>query len=319
MAADGLAIGLDIGGTKVLGSVVDVGTGAVVHDTRVATPSGSEALVEALAGVVEHLRDGVGGPVGAVGVGIAGLVGVDGVLRYSPNLPGIIDLPLESMLAGRIGCAVVIDNDATTATIAEHRLGAARGVDDVVYVALGTGIGGGLILDGRIRRGANGFGGEFGHMVVDPRGPVCACGHSGCWERVASGSALGELARSRARHEIAPAILAAAGGIANQVTGEHAVEAASAGDDAALAVLDAYGEAVALGISALVTALDPALVVIGGGVVDAGDLVMDPIRSAVARRVLGGTHRPEVPVVPAAFGGRSAAIGAAVMAADQAG
>jgi glucokinase len=316
-AGPGRAVGLDIGGTKVLGLAVDPTTGVVLDERREATPDGAEALVELLGDVATALVP-PGEVLAAAGVGIAGLVDTQGVLRYSPNLPGIVDLDLAGRLGDRLGVTVVVDNDATSATVAEHRHGAGVGVDDLVYVALGTGIGGGLVLDGEVRRGAHGFGGEFGHMVVDPDGPVCACGRRGCWERFASGNALGELARERAGAGVAPGILALAGGRVDAVTGEHAVAAAATGDDAALAVLEAFGDAVALGISALVASLDPSMVVVGGGVVDAGDLVMDPIRAAVARRIMGGAHRPAVPVVPAAFGGRSAAIGAASWAAAHA-
>ena len=309
------AIGLDIGGTKVLGLAVDTATGEVLEERRVPTPRGSEALVDALVDVSRSLRDPAAGDA-AVGVGIAGLVDVRGVVRYSPNLPGVIDLELRDRLVEALGVPVTVDNDATTATVAEHRLGAGRDSTDMVYVALGTGIGGGLVLDGDVRRGAHGFGGEIGHMVVDRDGAICACGRRGCWETIASGSALGELARERAEAGRAPAIVEAAGGDAQAVTGEHAVLAAVEGDEVARAVIDVYAESVALGISALIVALDPAVVVVGGGVVDAGEIVMAPVRGAVAHRVMGGQHRPQVPVVAAAFGGASAAIGAAWMAAS---
>lgn len=310
-------IGLDVGGTKILGLLVDP-DGAVVQEHRVPTPRGPHALVDALAGCVELLTlDGAAAPA-AIGVGIAGLVGTDGVLRYSPNIPEVIDLDLRGLLAARTGLPVVVDNDATAATVAEHRLGAAAGVRDAVYVALGTGIGGGIVLDGAVRRGAHGFAGEFGHMVIDPGGPLCACGRQGCWETTASGSALGDLARARVDAGAAPAILALAGGDPTAVTGESAVAAAEGGDDAANAVLAAFGDAVGQGISVLVTALDPEVVVVGGGVVEAGDLVMDPIRAAVVRTVMGRTHRPPVEIVPAAFGAGSAAIGAALLAAEHA-
>ena len=313
-APSGVAIGLDVGGTKVLGLAVDPATGEVLDERKVPTPYGSGALVDTLVDVATALRDSTRG-MAAIGVGIAGLIDIEGFVRYSPNLPGIVDLDLRGRLAERLGAPVVVDNDATTATIAEHLLGAGKDATDMVYVALGTGIGGGLVLDGEVRRGAHGFGGEFGHMVVERGGRVCACGRRGCWETVASGSALGVLARERAGAGVAPAILAAAGGVVDVVTGEHAVAAAVEGDDAAQAVIATYADSVGLGVAALATVLDPAVVVVGGGVVDAGDIVMEPIRQAVAAHVMGGAHRPEIPVLPAAFGGRSAAIGAAALAA----
>jgi glucokinase len=280
------------------------------------TPAGGDEIVEELGRVVTALAEQVGGSPVGVGVGAAGLVDVDGVLRYGPNLPGIVDLDLRGALRVRTNLLVTVDNDATAATVAEHRFGAGRGVADMVYVALGTGIGGGIVLDGKVRRGAHGFGGEIGHMVVDTDGPACACGRRGCWEAVASGNALGALARRVVTEGRAPGVLAAAGGDIAQVGGEEAVAAAAEGDPGGRIILEEYARAVALGVISLVNALDPAVVVIGGGVVDGGDPVMVPLREAVRHHVMGVTHRPFVPVLPAAFGGHSAAIGAAVMAGD---
>ena len=309
------AHGLDIGGTKILGLAVDVDTGDVLAEHRVPTPQGSEAVVDALCEVVDALRATAGRPPEAIGVGAAGLVDTTGVLRYGPNLPGIVELDLVGQLGRRVGVPVAVDNDATAATVAEHRLGAARHVADALYVALGTGIGGGVVLDGAIRRGAHGFGGEFGHVVIDPQGPMCGCGQQGCWERLASGSALGDQARAAVAAGAAPAIAARAGG--GEVGGEHAVAAAAAGDVDALAVLDGFARWVALGLAGLVNALDPAVVVIGDGIVEASDVLMAPLRSAFAHLTVGVGHRPPVSIVPAAFGEHAAAVGAAILAADR--
>jgi glucokinase len=309
------AFGLDIGGTKVLGLAVDVDSGEVLDEQRVPTPVGTDAVVDALAAVVAALAADAGRAPEAIGVGAAGLVDNAGVLRYGPNLPGVVSLDLVGELGRRTGVPVAVDNDATAATVAEHRLGTARGVGDAVYVALGTGIGGGVVLDGAIRRGANGFGGEFGHVVIDPQGPLCACGQRGCWETRASGSALGDQARAAVAAGDAPGIAALAAG--GEVTGEHAVAAAAGGDLGALAVMDGFARWVALGIAGLVNALDPALVVVGGGVVEAGDVLMAPLRSAFSHLTVGAGHRPLVPIEPAAFGGHAAAVGAAVLAADR--
>ncbi|MBK5224337.1 MAG: ROK family protein [Acidimicrobiia bacterium] len=310
-----MAVGLDIGGTKVLGLAIDVESGAVLAEHRVLTPDGGTAVMSALTGVVDDLQRRAGRRAEAVGVGAAGLVDSSGVLRMGPNLPGVIDLDLVGGLHRHAGVPVVVDNDATAATVAEHRLGAARGATDAIYVALGTGIGGGVILDGAIRRGANGFGGEFGHMVIDPTGPRCGCGQVGCWEQRASGSALGDLARAAVDEGRAPG-LAALVGPGDAVSGEQAVAAAAAGDPAGLAVLDEFARWVALGLAALVNALDPAVVVIGGGVVEAGAVLMTPLRRQFTAFLMGAEHRPAVPVVPAHFGEHAAAVGAALLAAD---
>ena len=312
----GAALGLDIGGTKVLGLAVDVATGTVVAEHRVPTPSGSDALIDVLVGVVEVLGASSGGVARSVGVGAAGLVDGAGVLRFGPNLPGVVGLDLVGRLEQRLGLPVAVDNDATAAAVAEHRLGAARGVADAVYVALGTGIGGGIVLGGEIRRGAHGFAGELGHMVIDPGGPLCGCGQRGCWEQLASGSALGELARGAVADGRGEGILRHAAG-AGVVEGEHAVAAASEGDPGGLAVLDEFARWVAVGLASLVNLLDPAVIVIGGGVVEAGDLLMRPVRAAFGELVVGAAHRPEVPIVPAAFGEHAAAVGAALIGAER--
>lgn len=311
------AVGLDIGGTKVLGLAVDLSTGAILAERRIPTPKGQLEVVEGLSSLVDLLGSDAGRPLRAVGVGAAGLVDTSGVLRYGPNLPGVVDLDLVDVLGSRTGLPVAVDNDATAATVAEHRLGAARDVADALYVALGTGIGGGIVLDGALRRGANGFGGELGHTVIDPDGPLCGCGRHGCWERMASGSALGEQARAAVAAGRGDGILAAAGVLdVALVSGEHAVAAAAAGDPGGLDVMDRFARWIALGLSGLINALDPAVVVIGGGVVEAGTVLMQPLRAAVAELVVGARHRPPVPIVPAVFGEHAGAVGAALLAAD---
>lgn len=316
-----VSIGLDVGGTKVLGLVVDPADGTVLAEHRVPTPAGGAELLAVLVDLSRRLGSDTGLVASAVGVGAAGLVDAAGVLRYGPNLPGIVDLDLAGELTSRLGVPVRVDNDATAGTVAEHRLGAARTFDDAVYVALGTGIGGGLVVGGDVRRGANGFGGEIGHMVVDPRGPRCPCGLTGCWERRASGSALGDQARAAVAAGEAPgiaAIAAASGADPTSVSGEHAVAAAAAGDVGGVAVLAGFARWIAVGLAGLVNALDPAVVVVGGGVVEAGDVLMRPLRAAVDELLVGAAHRPRVEIVPAHFGEHAVAVGAALLAAETA-
>ena len=181
--------GIDVGGTKVLGVVLD-DEHRVVRVERAATPRGAEALVQVLAQVAVAL-----GPVARLGVGAAGLVTRDGVLRAGPNLPGITELRLRDELADRLGRDVMVDNDATCACYAEWQLGAGRGAHDLALITLGTGIGAGFVVGGELQRGAQGFAGEPGHMIVDPNGRLCVCGQRGCWERYASGSGLADVAR----------------------------------------------------------------------------------------------------------------------------
>jgi glucokinase len=310
-----LTIGLDVGGTKVLGAVVDPARPTdVVRELRVPTPAGGAGLVDVLADVVDHLR--VDGPIAAVGVGVPGLVDADGVLRAGAHLASVADLPLARALAERCGAPVEVDNDANAAAVAEHRGGAGAGVDDLIVITLGTGIGGGIIVEGRLRTGAHGFAGEPGHMVVDPNGPPCPCGQRGCWEQFASGSGLARLARSAALGGQLLAAVELAGGDPELVRGEHVTATAKQGDGQSMAVLDELADWIAVGLANLVNVFDPEVVVIGGGLVDAAELLLPRAQQRVHQRILAGGRRPLVPVVPAQLGERAGAIGSALLAAD---
>ena len=302
------AVGVDVGGTKLLAVAGD-------RELRVPTPRGGPAIADAIAQVVEDL-----GGAERVGAGIAGLVDTSGVLRLGPNLPGVVEFPFRTELEARLGVPVTVDNDATCAMWAEHERGAARGTTEAVLVTLGTGIGGGQVTGGRLQRGANGFAGEPGHMVVDPNGPLCPCGRRGCWERFASGSGLGRLGRDAAEAGRADRVVALAGGDPEAVRGEHVTAAAVEGDPGALKVMHDFAWWVALGVANLVNVLDPAVVVIGGGLAEAGDLLIEPVRACYLDLVLAPGHRPPVRIVAAELGDRAGAVGAALLAsADQPG
>jgi glucokinase len=242
-----------------------------------------------------------------------GLVDRGGVVRSAPHLP-LAEFALADELAGRLGVPVVVDNDATCAAWAEWRLGAARDRSDVVVVTLGTGIGAGIVSGGRLMRGAHGFAGEVGHMIVDPDGPPCPCGQRGCWERFASGSALGAAARKAAAAGELPRVVDLAGGDAAAVQGEHLTAAAADGDGPALEVLGRFAWWLGLGLANLANAFDPEAFVMGGGVLEAGPLLLPPTRDAFAALVEAADHRPEVPIVLAELGDRAGAIGAAGLA-----
>lgn len=307
-------IGVDVGGTKCLGVLVD-DSGAMVAEHRVPTPAAPDALVDAVADTVAALRPGAS--VAAVGVGVPGLVDRGGVLRFAPNLPRVAELPVRALLEARLGLPVSVENDASAAALGEARAGAARRVAHCVLVTLGTGIGGGIISGGRLLRGANGFAGEIGHMVVDPGGQRCACGKLGCWERYASGSGLGRLAREAAHAGQAERMVALAGGDPEAVRGEHVTGAAAEGDPEAQAVLDRFAWWLALGLANLANMLDPELFVVGGGLVEAGEVLLAPTRDAFTELVEGADHRPQVGIVPAALGEHAGAIGAALAAVEE--
>jgi glucokinase len=305
-------IGLDIGGTKVLGALL-AADGTIVRVERQASPhTGADALVATGASIVAALRTDRE----PVGVGVAGLVDHDGCVKYSPNLPNIREAPLRDLLGQATGHPVVVDNDANAATIGEVTYGAARGARHALLVTLGTGIGGGMLLDGRIYRGAHNFGAEFGHFTVDANGPMCACGERGHWEAIASGTALGRMARELVAHGGGSAIVAAAGGDGNEVTGTAVGRAAAQGDGDALLLLAEYADNVALGLAGLANILDPEMIVIAGGLVELGNLLFGPLQDAFRRHIEGSEYRPPIAIVPAQLGERAGAVGAAVLARE---
>jgi glucokinase len=307
-------IGLDLGGTKVLGLAV-ADDGQVLADVRLPTPSGGDAIITTLASAVSALQAQVPEAT-RVGVGAPGLVDGEGILRFAPNLPGVVDLDVPGLLLARVpSIGVRIENDASCAGIAEWAFGAAQGSSHALLVTLGTGIGGGIITAGGLYRGAHGFAGEIGHMVVNAAGPLCVCGQRGCWERYASGSGLARLARQAALAGRAGRAVELAGGAPDAVRGEHVTAAAREGDGEALEVMKELGWWLALGLSNLANVLDVERFVIGGGLVEAGDLLLDPAREAFALMIEGGSHRPVPSILPATLGERAGAIGAAVLAA----
>lgn len=315
-----LTCGLDLGGTKILGVVLDVdASDGPLLEAKVPTPEGTSgvgsALVEVAQGLCTRARDELGADVGAVGLGAPGLVDRTGTLRYGPNLPGVIDFDFANVLGDGLAVPVTVDNDATCAAWGEHERGVAQGQNHTVMVTLGTGIGAGVVVKGEVLRGAHGFAGEPGHMVVNPTGPPCPCGRRGCWERYASGSGLGLLAREAAHARRGERMIDLAGGDAENVRGEHVTAAARDGDAEALDVLAKFGWWVALGLANLVNILDSEMVVIGGGLAEAGELVLAPTRTAFKELVLAVDHRPEVAIVGARLGQHAGAIGAALLAA----
>lgn len=317
-----LAIGVDVGGTKVLAALIDTDEPTkILRAHRVPTPSGSGA-VDTVGEVVAHLCDEAGavghGPVVAVGVGMPGLVGADGVLFGSAHLPDLVGLPLRSMLTAAIGLPVTLDNDANCAAWAEVVCGVGRGAAEVLVVTLGTGIGGGLVIEGTLRRGGHGAAGEPGHMVVDPDGPPCPCGRRGCWERYASGSGLGLLGQAAAAAGDAPALVARAG-TADAVRGEDVVAAARDGDRGARAVIESFADWLGMGLANLVTLLDPELVVVGGGLADVADLFVDRAREVMVAQSLGAPTRPPARLEVATLGSDAGVIGAALVAVPPAG
>lgn len=307
-----LAVGVDFGGTKMLGALVDPG-GQIIAEKRVSTPHEGEVLLDAMAALVRSLEARATGPVIGVGVGAAGLVDRKGVLHYGPNVGGVTQVPIRAGLQHRLsGQRVEVDNDATAATWGECLVGAGVGVREMALVTLGTGIGGGIVVDGRLFRGEQGFAAEVGHMTIVADGVRCACGKAGCWESYASGSALGRLARDAAAHGRVGQITELVGAI-DDIRGEHVTDAAREGDPEAQAVLRDFARWVAVGIANLIAILDPQVVVLGGGMAEDLDLLLDDLRRDLDSLVFGASQRPKVPVIPATLGEHAGVIGAAML------
>lgn len=307
-------VGVDVGGTKILGVVI-ADDGDVLAERRVETPERAGAgLVGVLVSMIEDLRAATSERIGVVGLGVPALVDEGGLLRFAPNLADVEGLVIGREVGDAIGLPVDVDNDANAAAWGELTYGAARGASNAVVVTLGTGIGAGLIVDGRLYRGAHGFAAEVGHIVVMRDGPRCACGGVGHWEAIASGGALGRLARDRAAAGSAGEVLRLAGGDVEAVAGDHVAAAALAGNAEALAIVDDYADAVALGLASLVAVLDPERVVLGGGVLGMGDVLLGRVRHAFDRHLEGAAARGGVPIVAAGLGERAGAIGAAALA-----
>jgi glucokinase len=306
-------IGVDIGGTKVLAVVVGP-DGHRLSDARAPTPKTGEEMLDVVAELVSALAPDAGVPLRA-GVGAPGLVDRFGILHFAPNLPGVTSLRMREGMAARLpGVDFRFGNDATCAGWAEWVLGSARGTRNTLMVTLGTGIGGGIVTEGVVFEGTTGYAGEIGHMVVDPHGPPCPCGKRGCWERFASGSGLGRLAREAAQAGRAGRVVELAGGDPEAVRGEHVTRAATEGDAEAAVVMTDFAWWLALGLANLANVFDPDCIVLGGGLIEAGPVLMEPTRAAFLDLVEAAAHRPAIRILPAALGERAGAMGAALLA-----
>jgi glucokinase len=306
-------VGVDVGGTKVLAGIVDV-HGRLSALARRSTPGRrvDHAVVEdALTDAVFEAAEGA--RLAGVGVAAAGFVDATGErVQFAPHLPWL-DEPVRRRLEDRWAVPVVLENDATATAHAESVFGAARGAGSAVVVTMGTGIGGGLVLGGRVHRGLNGMAGEFGHMQMVPGGLGCECGGRGCWEQYASGSALVRNAREGMASQPTMLVERCAGN-PMMLTGPMVTEAAEAGDLLAREAFARVGEWLGVGIANLVAAFDPESVVVGGGVSAAGDRLLEPARQSLARSLVGAGHRDIPPVVVAKLGPEAGLIGAADLA-----
>lgn len=318
-----VTIGVDVGGTKILGGLVDE-TGSIIATARRPTPRGpAEDVLTVVAAVIGELvqrhaglPQAKGGPVAGAGVGIAGAIDTTrSTVIWAPNLRWT-DVSARDGLQQRVGMDVLIENDGNAAAWAEHRFGAGVGIAEMVMVTVGTGVGGGIIIGGRLLRGAHGGAGEIGHLTVVVDGPPCGCGLRGCLEQYASGSALVRTARSLAadRRPEASLLLSLGDGTPEGVQGTHVTTAAQQGDPVAIEAFAVTGTWLGRGLASLSQVLDPKAFIIGGGVCEAGDLLLDSVRQSLRENIGGMGHNAVPEVRQATMGNDAGLIGAADLA-----
>ncbi len=307
-----LFIGQDVGGTKIL-TLLASRDGAILAKDTVPTRAnqGPEAVLdEMLSAMTRALAQAKAetGALAGVGVGFAGLIGLEGTVATAPNLAGWNQVPLRAILEQRLGAPVAVGNDANVAAVAEHQMGAGKGVDDMVYLAIGTGIGAGVIVGGHIVLGHSGLAGEAGHMVVSVNGPRCACGKSGCLEALASGSALEREARARMGTPSARS--------SEAITAPQLFEAAARGDSIAKEIIAEGSRFLGVGLANLVNLLDPKAIIIGGGLSHRWEEYIAPAIQEMNNAIALTRPSANVRVLPAGLGDRSVALGALALAKD---
>jgi len=313
-----LTLGIDIGGTKILTAVVRE-NGEVLSRHRSATQAakGPETVVRAvfrsIGRTLSQSSLDISG-IDAVGVGIAGLSDPEsGILFTSPHLPGFRDFPLKDTIEKELGKATFIINDANAAALSEFQLGAGRGTHHLIYITVSTGIGGGIIVDGQVYSGASGVAGEIGHMTIDSNGPPCSCGNNGCWETLASGTALTRQARHRIKQGTVTSILNYADNDIEKVTPEVINAAARNGDNLAQELIAETGYYLGVGLANLVNLFNPEIIIIGGGLSNIGDRLLKPAFKVAGERAFKEAYQA-VRLVPAALGQNSGVLGAALFA-----
>jgi glucokinase len=310
-----LTIGVDVGGTKVLGGVVDA-SGRVLASSRRETPrEGGIELTKTIAAVaLELMQDH---SISAVGVSAAGFVSSDRkTMLATPNIADWNGVQLDLELTKLIGLPVIIENDANAAAWGEAKFGAGRNQAHMMMLTIGTGVGGGIVVNNELYRGAFGIAAEFGHLRVVPEGHLCGCGARGCFEQYASGSALRRHAREAisASPDLARNLLARGDGTIDGLTGQAITDAAREGDAVALAAFQTTAQYLGAGIASLAVLLDPSCVVIGGGVIDAGEILLAPTREAMKRYMPFAGKHPYPQIVAAELGNEAGLVGVADLA-----
>ncbi|MDR3572800.1 MAG: ROK family protein [Anaerolineaceae bacterium] len=318
----GTFVGVDLGGTNLRAGVVDSDTGSVLilNSTPTLARQGHLDVVSRIAELILSTLASTGIPlerVGGIGIGVPGVLDLThGLVKFLPNLPGNwLNVPLSSMIAEKIGRPTVLLNDVRSITYGEWKFGAGKGVDNMACYAIGTGIGGGIVINGRLFLGIEGTAGEFGHQTIDLNGPVCGCGNRGCLEAFASGPAISALGIKAVIQGLTTNIGQLAGFDLNKITPELICEAAKLGDNVAKGIYEQVGQWLGVAISNTIVSFGPKKVVISGGVAAAGDILFEPIRQTVRQRVRVMPVE-QVEILAATLGPNAGVIGSAMWAAQ---
>ena len=315
---DPLILGIDLGGTKILTAVVNP-QGKMLSQDHSITPTAkdSEAITQTiLESAGRALKEAAisTSRLSAIGIGACGLSDPEtGILLTSPSLPGCRDIPLRAPIEKEFGKKAFLINDANAAAMGEFYFGAARGTHNFIYITLSTGIGGGIIINDKIYTGASGTAGEIGHMTIDDHGLLCNCGNRGCWETLASGTALAKKARLQIKEGVRTSILDYASGDIEKVTAEVIHKAAQAGDSLAEELIVRVGYYVGVGLASLINLFNPELIVIGGGLSNIGDMLLEPAYKVAEKRAFKEAYQI-VRFAPAQLGQHSGVLGAAAFA-----
>ncbi len=311
-------LGVDIGGTK-CAAAIGCPDGTIEARSEMPTEphTGPDAITRRLTLMAKNLAASAPGPIGAVGISCGGPLDTQtGMIHSPPNLPGWEAVPIRSMFEEVFpDVPVAVENDANATALAEWRWGAGVGARNMVYLTQGTGIGGGLILDGRLYRGTNDLAGEVGHQTILPEGPICACGKRGCLEALASGPSIARLARESLHYRRGARLVEIAGGTPADITAKHVIEAAREGDPFSKAILEEAGTYLGIGLANIIQILNPELIVLGTIAVHAGDLILESVRKTVAERAWERAWSV-CRIVPAQLGDRAQDLAAIAIALD---
>ncbi len=314
-------LGIDLGGTKILTSVINADGKMLSRDHSVTPQSeGPAGVIQAMLASTERALQGASmamDRISAVGLGVPGLADVEaGILLTSPNLHGWQDVPLGDAIQDKLKKKTFLINDGSAAALGEYYFGAAKGVAHFIYVTISTGIGGGIVVDGRLLNGFNGMAGEIGHMTISEEGPACHCGNRGCWESLASGTALAKAARNRIETGADTTMLSLAEGKIDKVTAQTVQFAAEKGDPVANELILKTAYHFGVGLANLVNIFNPEMIVIGGGLSKMGERLLRPAREVAEKRAFKQAYRA-VRFIPAALGRNSGVLGAAAFAFDR--